>query len=71
MLPLGKWSALRRRDGEYDFVSRFFCPCEAVAEDPVTGSAHSMLIPYWAEKLNKTQMLARRCPSAAGIYAAS
>ena len=45
-------------EGEYDFVSRFFCPGEAVVEDPVTGSAHSMLIPYWAEKLNKTQMMA-------------
>lgn len=45
-------------DGDYDFVSRFFCPGEGVSEDPVTGSAHSMLIPYWAEKLGKTQLLA-------------
>ena len=45
-------------DGDYDFVSRFFCPGEGVPEDPVTGSAHSMLIPYWAEKLGKTQLLA-------------
>ena len=55
-----KVSATAKGDGEYDFVSRFFCPGEAVAEDPVTGSAHSMLIPYWAEKLNKTEMLAHQ-----------
>ena len=61
MLPLGKMVCITAPgDGEYDFVSRFFCPGEAVAEDPVTGSAHSMLIPYWAEKLKKTQMLAHQ-----------
>jgi PhzF family phenazine biosynthesis protein len=61
MLPLGKMVCITAAgDGEYDFVSRFFCPGEAVAEDPVTGSAHSMLIPYWAERLNKTQMLAHQ-----------
>ena len=59
MLPLGKMVCITAPgEGEYDFVSRFFCPGEAVVEDPVTGSAHSMLIPYWAEKLNKTQMMA-------------
>ena len=61
MQPLGKMVCITAPgEGDYDFVSRFFCPGEAVAEDPVTGSAHSMLIPYWAEKLNKTQMLARQ-----------
>lgn len=59
MLPLGKMVCVTAPgEGKYDFVSRFFCPGEAVAEDPVTGSAHSMLIPYWAEKLNKAEMLA-------------
>ena len=59
MLPLGKMVCITAPgEGEYDFVSRFFCPGEAVVEDPVTGSAHSMLIPYWAVKLNKTQMMA-------------
>ena len=52
--------------GEYDFVSRFFSPGEAVWEDPVTGSAHTMLIPYWSEKLNKTQMLARQISARGG-----
>ena len=38
---------------EVDFVSRMFAPNEGIDEDPVTGSAHSVLIPYWAEKLGK------------------
>ncbi len=43
-----------------DFVSRFFAPAQGVPEDPVTGSAHSTLIPYWAERLGKTDMVARQ-----------
>jgi len=39
-----------------DFVSRFFAPGAGIDEDPVTGSAHSQLIPFWAEKLNKTKL---------------
>lgn len=67
MLPLGKMVCVTAPgEGEYDFVSRFFCPGEAVAEDPVTGSAHSMLIPYWAEKRNKTNMLARQISERGG-----
>jgi predicted PhzF superfamily epimerase YddE/YHI9 len=41
-----------------DFVSRFFCPGEGIPEDPVTGSAHCTLIPYWAEKLSKSYLIA-------------
>ena len=41
-----------------DFVSRFFAPGAGVDEDPVTGSAHSQLIPFWSEKLNKNKMQA-------------
>ncbi|MBB1200912.1 PhzF family phenazine biosynthesis protein [Enterobacteriaceae bacterium 89] len=52
--------------GDYDFVSRFFSPGVAVPEDPVTGSAHTMLIPYWSEKLGKTQMLARQLSARGG-----
>ena len=40
----------------YDFVSRFFAPCAGIDEDPVTGSAHCALAPYWAERLGKTEM---------------
>ena len=38
---------------DVDFVSRFFAPQSGIDEDPVTGSAHTTLIPYWAEKLSK------------------
>jgi PhzF family phenazine biosynthesis protein len=43
-----------------DFVSRFFAPAKGVPEDPVTGSAHCTLIPYWAERLAKTTLFARQ-----------
>ena len=39
-----------------DFVSRFFAPHVGVPEDPVTGSAHCTLIPYWAQRLGKTSL---------------
>jgi PhzF family phenazine biosynthesis protein len=41
-----------------DFVSRFFAPQSGIDEDPVTGSAHTTLIPYWSEKLGKMEMTA-------------
>lgn len=43
-----------------DFVSRFFAPTAGVPEDPVTGSAHCTLIPYWAGRLGKTKLFARQ-----------
>ena len=43
---------------DFDFVSRFFAPAVGVPEDPVTGSAHCALAPYWAERLGKTEMVA-------------
>jgi PhzF family phenazine biosynthesis protein len=43
---------------EVDFVSRFFAPSAGIAEDPVTGSAHCTLIPYWADRLGKTKLRA-------------
>ncbi|WP_239490225.1 PhzF family phenazine biosynthesis protein [Luteitalea sp. TBR-22] len=43
-----------------DFVSRFFAPAAGVAEDPVTGSAHCTLVPYWADRLAKTTLEARQ-----------
>ncbi len=45
-------------DGKYDFVSRFFAPGAGIDEDPVTGSAHCALGPYWAGRLNKTEFKA-------------
>ena len=49
-----------------DFVSRFFAPEVGVPEDPVTGSAHCTLIPYWAEKLGKTELFARQVSQRGG-----
>jgi predicted PhzF superfamily epimerase YddE/YHI9 len=43
-----------------DFVSRFFAPEVGIPEDPVTGSAHCTLIPYWAEKLGKNELFAKQ-----------
>ncbi|MGZ3595005.1 MAG: PhzF family phenazine biosynthesis protein, partial [Syntrophales bacterium] len=43
--------------GEYDFVSRFFAPQVGVNEDPVTGSAHCCLAPYWAARLGRDEMV--------------
>ena len=44
-------------EGPFDFVSRFFAPNVGIAEDPVTGSAHCCLAPYWADKLGKTSLV--------------
>lgn len=43
---------------EFDFISRFFAPLKGINEDPVTGSAHCVLTPYWSDKLNKKVMQA-------------
>lgn len=51
---------------EVDFVSRFFAPGVGIDEDPVTGSAHSQLIPFWSEKFNKTEMLAKQLSKRGG-----
>jgi len=48
------------RGDDSDFVSRFFAPKAGIPEDPVTGSAHSSLIPFWAERLRKTELFARQ-----------
>lgn len=49
-----------------DFVSRFFAPEVGVFEDPVTGSSHCNLIPYWAEKLSKTELFAKQLSARGG-----
>lgn len=51
---------------EVDFVSRFFAPAIGVDEDPVTGSAHSQLIPFWSEKLGKADLRARQLSARGG-----
>jgi PhzF family phenazine biosynthesis protein len=52
---------------QYDFVSRFFAPAVGVNEDPVTGSAHTMLIPYWAGQLNKKELIAKQVSRRGGV----
>jgi len=49
-----------------DFVSRFFAPGAGVAEDPVTGSAHCTLIPYWARRLGRAKLVARQLSARGG-----
>ncbi len=53
-------------DEDTDFVSRCFFPAIGIDEDPVTGSAHCCLGPYWAEKLGKTQLVARQISERGG-----
>lgn len=50
----------------YDFVSRFFCPLAGVDEDPVTGSAHCTLVPYWAKRLGRNQLEAAQVSARGG-----
>jgi len=57
-LPVRGIIVTTRGSGEYDFISRFFAPGSGIDEDPVTGSAHCCLTPYWAQRLGKTEMLA-------------
>lgn len=53
-------------DTRYDFVSRFFAPAVGINEDPVTGSAHTLLAPYWAERLDKREMFAYQASARGG-----
>ena len=53
--------------GDIDFVSRFFAPGIGIDEDPVTGSAHTLLTPYWSERLGKSEMVAEQLSPRGGI----
>lgn len=52
---------------EVDFVSRCFYPAAGIDEDPVTGSAHTTLMPYWAKKLGKNTLIARQLSARGGL----
>lgn len=56
----------RADQGKYDFVSRFFAPQSGVPEDPVTGSAHCALAPYWSAKLGKKELMAYQASARGG-----
>lgn len=55
------------RGNEFDFISRYFTPQSTILEDPVTGSAHCSLVPYWSEKLNKKDLTAFQASERSGI----
>ncbi|HEX6982865.1 MAG TPA: PhzF family phenazine biosynthesis protein [Balneolaceae bacterium] len=52
---------------EVDFISRFFAPAAGIDEDPVTGSAHTMLTPYWSKELGKTELTGHQVSKRGGI----
>ncbi|MBO6901618.1 MAG: PhzF family phenazine biosynthesis protein [Rhizobiaceae bacterium] len=56
LFPLGL--AITARGEEFDFVSRYFAPGAGIPEDPVTGSIHATLVPYWAKQLGRTDLSA-------------
>jgi PhzF family phenazine biosynthesis protein len=56
----------RADNGEHDFLSRFFAPASGVPEDPVTGSAHCGLGPFWAARLNKTELVGYQASARGG-----
>ncbi len=62
------WAVIVTAPGEdgIDFVSRFFAPAQGVPEDPVTGSSHCTLTPYWAKRLGKTELEARQLSQRGG-----
>lgn len=57
------------RGEQHDFVSRYFAPAIGINEDPVTGSTHCSLIPYWSHRLNKTLLHAYQCSARGGELA--
>jgi predicted PhzF superfamily epimerase YddE/YHI9 len=65
---IGMWGLIATAKGDdgYDFVSRFFAPDKGVPEDPVTGSAHCTLTPFWAKRLSKKTMHARQVSKRGG-----
>jgi predicted PhzF superfamily epimerase YddE/YHI9 len=54
-------------DPRFDFVSRFFAPAAGIDEDPVTGSAHCCLGPYWSQRLGKNTLTAYQASARGGI----
>lgn len=55
------------RGEDCDFVSRFFAPNAGIDEDPVTGSSHSTLIPFWSERLGKNRLVAKQLSQRGGL----
>ena len=60
-------TAAANAGSEYDFVSRFFCPSVGINEDPVTGSAHCALSPFWSKRLGRAQLTGYQASERGGI----
>ncbi len=65
-LPYGVIVTAKSDTADFDFVSRYFASAYGIDEDPVTGSAHCALTPYWSAKLNKTEMMAYQASARGG-----
>jgi PhzF family phenazine biosynthesis protein len=64
---LDRWATIATAPGDNcDFVSRFFAPGHGIDEDPVTGSAHCTLVPYWADRLGRDELVARQISARGG-----
>jgi PhzF family phenazine biosynthesis protein len=57
----------KSNDPEYDFYSRYFAPAGGINEDPVTGSSHSSLVPYWSRRLAKNKLMAYQASKRGGV----
>ena len=57
----------RAAESGFDFVSRYFAPAFGIDEDPVTGSTHCCLAPYWSRRLGRTELVARRISTRGGV----
>ena len=67
-LDLGRFIiTVKSKNPDYDFISRYFAPGVGVLEDPVTGTAHCYLAPYWGQKLNKKVMIGFQASERSGI----
>ena len=66
-MPVRGVIATAAGSGEFDFVSRFFAPGSGIDEDPVTGSAHCALTPFWAARLGKTEMTGYQASPRGGV----
>jgi PhzF family phenazine biosynthesis protein len=57
---------MKSEDNEYDFISRYFAPWVGIDEDPVTGSAHTVIAPLWSMRMAKNELYARQCSPRGG-----
>lgn len=73
LLPFAERGVLVTAPGDdsFDFISRFFAPVHRIDEDPVTGSAHCVLTPFWSSRLGKTDMLAYQASARGGVLKVS